>query len=367
MRRASLVLVVDDGADNRTLLRATLERAGYRAMVAEDGPAALRALDEVTPELILLDYSMPGMDGPEVARRIRAREPGRRTPIVVLTASSDDDHIDQAFAAGVDDYMAKPFDRRILLARVDAMIRASAAQARAAERDHMLSDMEEAAKVQQAQVATLPMCWSNGTVMGAVVPCRRLGGDLLQVFTRGDEVIVVVIDVSGHGTAAALVASAVVTELRAGLRHGPLAEVLGEVNRNLTKARSEHYACIAALRLTATEAEIVNAGLPPVCVLRGGRIHRCIEASGVPPGMLAGSTYESTTIELLDGDRIVAVSDGLTEGFGSADDLMPCLTRLGLLQPSGMRTSEDIGRDIRRQFEHATLEDDATIVMVDRW
>ena len=116
------VLVIDDGPDNRLLLRALLERGGYRPVLADSGIAGLACLDLETPALILLDYMMPDMTGPEVARRIRSRPGGRDIPIVLLTASADEGHVEEAYRAGADDYLTKPFDRKVLMARVAATI-----------------------------------------------------------------------------------------------------------------------------------------------------------------------------------------------------------------------------------------------------
>jgi len=119
---ALTVLVIDDGPDNRLLLRALLERGGYRPVLAENGEAGLACLERETPALILLDYMMPGMTGPEVARKIRSRPDGAAIPIVLLTASADEAHVREALAAGADDYLIKPFDRKVLMARVAATI-----------------------------------------------------------------------------------------------------------------------------------------------------------------------------------------------------------------------------------------------------
>jgi two-component system phosphate regulon response regulator PhoB len=116
------VLVIDDGPDNRLLLRALLERGGYRPVLADSGEAGLACFEREIPALILLDYMMPDMTGPEVAREIRSRPGGAGIPIVLLTASADEAHVREAMAAGADDYLIKPFDRKVLMARVAATI-----------------------------------------------------------------------------------------------------------------------------------------------------------------------------------------------------------------------------------------------------
>ena len=116
------VLVIDDGPDNRMLLRALLERGGYRPVLADNGEAGLACLERETPALVLLDYMMPDMTGPEVARKIRQRPGGADIPIVLLTASADEAHVREALAAGANDFLSKPFDRKVLMARVAATI-----------------------------------------------------------------------------------------------------------------------------------------------------------------------------------------------------------------------------------------------------
>ena len=104
------------------LLRALLERGGYRPVLADSGQAGLACLEREIPALVLLDYMMPDMTGPDVARKIRSRPGGADIPIVLLTASADEAHVREALAAGADDYLIKPFDRKVLLARVAATI-----------------------------------------------------------------------------------------------------------------------------------------------------------------------------------------------------------------------------------------------------
>ncbi|MFC7475182.1 ATP-binding protein [Dankookia sp. GCM10030260] len=113
------VLVVDDVAPNRELIRAFLAAAGHRPALAADGAAALALVAERRFDLILMDVSMPGMDGLEATRRIRAGAgPNARTPILALSAAATGDEVEDALAAGMDSHLAKPIDRAALLAAV---------------------------------------------------------------------------------------------------------------------------------------------------------------------------------------------------------------------------------------------------------
>ncbi|MBP1634401.1 MAG: hypothetical protein H6Q10_975 [Acidobacteria bacterium] len=113
-----LLLVVDDDEMNRDMLGRRLERAGFDVTLAEDGPSALTALDRVQPDLILLDIMMPGMSGLEVLRRIRAAPGGHRAQVILVTARAQSEDIVEGLEAGADDYVTKPIDMPVALARI---------------------------------------------------------------------------------------------------------------------------------------------------------------------------------------------------------------------------------------------------------
>ncbi len=113
------ILVVDDDASVRTLVRDVLEIEGYEVVVAEDGFAGLRRIEAQRPDCVVLDVMMPGMDGHGVLQRIRSAEGGASLPVVMLTAAADDQQAWQAWSGGVDYFLAKPFDPSELLRYLD--------------------------------------------------------------------------------------------------------------------------------------------------------------------------------------------------------------------------------------------------------
>jgi two-component system OmpR family response regulator len=126
------ILVVDDEESIRDVAGTSLELAGFEVRTAADGYAALRAIDDFAPHLVLLDVNMPGVDGFEVVRRIRAA--GHATPVVFLTARDGVDDAVSGFGAGGDDYVTKPFHLKVLLARVEAVLRRAGGVVPALER-----------------------------------------------------------------------------------------------------------------------------------------------------------------------------------------------------------------------------------------
>jgi signal transduction histidine kinase len=119
----STVLIVDDNPTARETLVAMLEGEGYDLHLAKDGIQALDMLKQLQPDLILLDVMMPGMDGFEVCRRIRAAPHVAEVPIILLTALDDRDSLLRGIESGADDFLSKPADRRELMARVRTITR----------------------------------------------------------------------------------------------------------------------------------------------------------------------------------------------------------------------------------------------------
>ena len=108
------VLVVDDNLYNVKLLEAKLQIASYDVMTAFNGEDALASLAQSRPDIVLLDVMMPGMDGYEVCRRIRANPQTKDLPVVMVTALDKASDRDAGLAAGADDYVTKPFDDAVL-------------------------------------------------------------------------------------------------------------------------------------------------------------------------------------------------------------------------------------------------------------
>jgi DNA-binding response OmpR family regulator len=117
-----LVLAADDDQLIRELIQFRLERSGYAVVTAVDGDEALRLARERLPDLCVLDVMMPGLNGYEVTRELRADEATSRIPVILLTARVQEADVSQGFEAGADDYLTKPFSPQELRARVQAIL-----------------------------------------------------------------------------------------------------------------------------------------------------------------------------------------------------------------------------------------------------
>ena len=118
------ILVVEDEEDLQELLRFNLAREGYQVLLAGTGESALSAV-KTRPDLMVLDLMLPGIDGMEVCRMVRANSETRGVPILMLTARGEEADVVAGLELGADDYLSKPFSPRVLMARIKALLRRS--------------------------------------------------------------------------------------------------------------------------------------------------------------------------------------------------------------------------------------------------
>ena len=155
-----IVLIVDDVPDNVAPLHDALDEAGYTVLVALDGEAAIRRATQALPDVVLLDAVMPGIDGFEVARRLKAQPATAHIPIIFMTGLTDTEHLVAALEAGGADYVTKPIKPKEVLARMNVHLH-GARQAR-----------QEARQAGGTEIAAI---MARRTPAFAVGPCRKLG------------------------------------------------------------------------------------------------------------------------------------------------------------------------------------------------
>ena len=170
------ILVAEDQADIRELLVMNLRSAAYQVTAVADGVAALASQNEIASDLLILDLMMPGMDGLEVCKALRAR--GRSTPILMLTAKSTELDRVLGLELGADDYLTKPFSLAELLARVKALLRRADLQRAALTGAHA-----QAGVLRNGDLEILPAKRSV-RYAGAVIDFTALEFDLLLHFAQ---------------------------------------------------------------------------------------------------------------------------------------------------------------------------------------
>ena len=122
---ATSILIVEDEPEIRELLNFSLVRSGFDVAEAASGEMALLYLNNKLPDILIVDWMLPGMSGVELAKRLRRIELTNKLPILMLTARSEETDLLKSFESGIDDYMSKPFSPRELVARIKAQLRRS--------------------------------------------------------------------------------------------------------------------------------------------------------------------------------------------------------------------------------------------------
>ena len=117
------ILVVDDEADIREMIQYNLEREGFDVLTAADGESALKLCKTDDPDLVILDIMLPGIDGQQVCYKLKADEQLKHIPVIMLTAKVEETDEIVGLKVGADDYVKKPFSPRLLLARIESMLR----------------------------------------------------------------------------------------------------------------------------------------------------------------------------------------------------------------------------------------------------
>jgi len=368
----SRVLIVDDVKTNIDILVEAL-RDEYKLSVALDGTAALRSVEKNPPDLVLLDIVMPGLDGYEVCRRLRAQELTRELPVMFLSSLEDVKDKAHGFEVGGNDYLTKPFEVLEVKARVRSLLKAKAYTD--AIREAMARDLRIAREIQMGILPADLAAATSGSgldVHAVIEPAQKVGGDLYEVLRASDDRIVVALgDVSGKGIPAALFMAVAVTILRTLARHivDP-AEILSRLNDELAKQNPRGMFVTMQCLVFDFEHRRVScagAGHHQMAVLSPGRPPRlACPSSGRPAGLMVSNPIEGETFPLEPGETFVLFSDGVSEAMNATEDfygedrlLMALSASAGT---SAADTVETVLADVRAFVAGAKQSDDITIV-----
>jgi len=370
----SRILIVDDAKMNIDILVQAL-RDEYKLSVAVDGAAALRSVETSPPDLVLLDIVMPGIDGYEVCRRLRAQESTRELPIMFLSALEDVRDKTRGFEVGGNDYLTKPFEVLEVKARVRSLLKAKAYAD--AVREAMARDLLIAREIQMGILPTdLAAATSHSAldVHAIIEPAQKVGGDLYEVLRASDDRLVVALgDVSGKGIPAALFMAVTITVLRTLARHivDP-AEILSRLNNELAERNPRGmFVTMQCLVFDLEHGRVscAGAGHHQLAIVSPGRPPRlACPSSGRPAGMMAVNPIEGETLPLEPGDTFVLFSDGVSEAMNGVEDFYGEERLLAALSSdTGTSAAETVTRllkDVRAFVAGAKQSDDIAILAV---
>lgn len=322
------ILVVDDDTLNRFLLVHMLEQQGYMdTFEAENGVEAIELVERLQPDLILLDVVMPEMDGYEVATQLKKMAGDIYLPIIFITALEDEDSLARCLEVGGDDFVAKPFDKVILAAKIRAHARTRLLSKKAFEQNELLSfyrnDVEREHKI-------VEHIFSNALSMNPSLskyidyclnPATDFNGDLVLTSESPTGGMYFLIgDFTGHGLAAAIGALPVSQAFQAMSRKGlSLIEMAGTINDTLLTLLPDDMffaAAIVEVNHTGKQISVWNGGLPTLILQDStGQIIKRFESRHMSLGILEPHEFESEVerYEMSFGDRLIGFSDGIVE------------------------------------------------------
>ena len=377
-------LVLDDSRAQCAMLASLLGGWGYDVVTFTDPREALACLADTDINLVISDWVMPEMTGPEFCHRFREMQRGAYGYVILLTSKSEKAAIAQGLDAGADDFLAKPVHAAELRARLNAGERILATQAELQEKNRQISgalseiqslyaeierDLQEAKRLQDSLLREEFVSLGGANLSFLLESSGHVGGDLVGYFPAGrHRVGVFSIDVSGHGVTSAMIAARLYSVLGASspsrnlaLRKGafgPEARPLDEVTKRLndlmiSEVGGDQYCtlCLAILNIRDGTLDMVQAGHPhPILQRRNGSMEM-LGKGGLPIGLIGHASWETVQITLQAGDKLLIHSDGFTECPAPNGDLLDDGGLMRLFGKLASKKDLDLLKSLQREVE----------------
>ncbi|ARS49510.1 MULTISPECIES: fused response regulator/phosphatase [Pseudomonadaceae] len=372
------ILIVEDNAADRMLLSTIVSRQGHRVLTAGNGLEAVALFEQERPHLVLMDALMPVMDGFEAARRIKQQAGEALVPIIFLTSLTENEALVRCLEAGGDDFLAKPYNRVILEAKIGAMDRLRRLQATVLEqRDLIARHNEHLLREQRVAKAVFDKVAHSGCLDAPNIrylqsPYALFNGDLLlAAYTPSGGMHVMLGDFTGHGLPAAIGAMPLAEVFYGMTSKGhALAEILREINAKLKRILPVGVFCCATLLNISSQRgllEVWNGGLPDGYLLHGdGRPRQALVSRHLPLGILEPAAFSDRceVYPLAEGDRIFLLSDGVLEACNQQGQLFGEERLLALLDAN--RQPQALFEEIQRALVEfrGEVQDDVSMLQV---
>ena len=379
------ILIADDSRVNREVLLAYLNHAGwYNIACVEDGQQALDYIDKNDVDIILLDLSMPVIDGYEVCASIRSDPRHYRMPVIVQTGFTGQDERRRAFLSGATDFVIKPVFREELLARVRLQLENRLLMQRLERyHDRLSSELDTARQMQARLVPDLTQ--TELALSGLPLqmashyrPVTELGGDIWGLRRLSPERLAFyAADFSGHGVAPAIHTfklSTFINRLPKRVADQPgatLSAVAEEFAPGFTQG--QHLAIFYGVYDSVAETVMYSAvGMPSPLLLNQehGDDVSLVDTSGVPIGLNGRSTssppYQEHTLKFAPGAQLLLYSDGLLDGTTTPERLAASLRESDLPGPNAIIGQTLAASQIGSRNPNASTDDDVTVLALSR-
>lgn len=372
MDKRHRIVVIDDNANDLQVTRRFLERRGYDAIPALSGEEGLRLAQQVVPDAIIVDYRMPGIDGFEVTRRVKADPQLQTIPVLMLTGSDSAEHVVEGLGAGADDFVTKGADVEIVVARLRALLRMKAYQDQLRRMNsQMTRDLQIARRVQEALVPQGVFQSSRLEIRSAYIPSEVLSGDFYDYFVQNESMYLFVADVSGHGLPAAILVSLLKSYIHSeAASERSLAEFMTRLNDFLfTVSLPTQFATAALFRLEeGRQLVYANAAHPPFLLhQRSSGVTVVHEQPSNLLGAMPNMLFEEHSITVEPGDILFVYTDGLTDRVNAEGDFYSIDRVAAVLDASGgadlATVYDSIYSDVRGFLATEEFKDDIAFVV----
>jgi len=318
MEKRERIVIIDDNANDLAVTRRFLERRGYDVVPAQSGEEGLRIAKEILPDAIVVDYRMPGMDGFEATRLMKADPELRTIPVLMLTGADAAQNVVEGLGAGADDFVVKGSDIEVIVARLRALLRVKAYQDQLRRMNaQIMRDLQIARRVQEALVPQGTFRGPRVEVRSAYIPSEALSGDFYDYFLLDQSMYLFVADVSGHGLPAAILVSLLKSYIHT--ESDPdrsLSDFMTRLNDFLfAVSLPTQFATAQVFRVDQHGAlEYSNAAHPAFLLYQHARgktiaIEDPSNLLGAMPNML----FEDRKLTMSPGDTLFVYTDGLTD------------------------------------------------------
>ena len=322
------ILIVDDDSTNRFVLQTMLQKAGHDVFTADDGYEAVEVYKTESPDMVLMDVMMPGMDGYEATKIIKSLVVDDYVPVVFLTALSDEQALAKCIDSGGDDFLSKPYKKDLLNAKLQAHIRlkhlyTAAKKQRDALSEHNERVHSEQLMAQQVYKRMVHMgCLEQENIKTMMSSMALFNGDVLFGAQTPTGLLHIMLgDFTGHGLPAAIGAVPLANVFYTMTSKGfGISDIVSEMNRKLKAllpVGTFCAACIYELDQVGKTMRVWNGGIPGayVCNSDNTEILHIVESKHMPLGILCDKNFNSTSdvIDISIGDLIYLCTDGITE------------------------------------------------------
>ena len=366
------IVVIDDSINDLQVIRRFLQRKGYSVDAATSGEEGLEIAKRIPPDIFVVDYRMPGIDGFEVTRRIKSDPQLQTIPVLLLTGADSSSTVVDGLGAGADDFVTKGSDTEVLHARIRALLRVKRYEDQLRNLNQQITrDLQIARRVQEALVPSGSFRGPRIEIRSAYMPSETLSGDFYDYFVHENLTYLFVADVSGHGLPAAilvaLLKSYIHTEADPNTR---LSDLMARLNDFLfSVSLPTQFATAQLFRVDAQgNLSYSNAAHPGFLLFqRESRKTVFLEEPSPLLGAMPSMAYDERAIRVNPGDTLFLYTDGLTDRRTAAGDFYAIDRVVSLLEKHAdcelNATFDAICDDVRGFTSTDEFKDDIAFVV----